>query len=69
LAQDTVSQLQALIEGLRAVPVKVDINVVPVQESADGPIESIKKTSKKQSLKQMPKPPPIEIKPEVSQGD
>ncbi len=55
---------------------KVDINVLPVQEDENGPIEKIekaggkkagkkaaKKASKKRSL------PPLDIEPEVSQGD
>lgn len=59
LTQDTVAQLQGIIEGLRAVPVKVDINVVPVQDDGDGPIENIEKRSDS----------PLDIQPEVSQGD
>lgn len=59
LTEETVSQLKEIIEGLRAVPVKVDINVVPVQDEGDGPIENIEKRSD----------PPIDIQPEVSQGD
>ncbi|MFP6878704.1 MAG: hypothetical protein VCA37_17900 [Roseibacillus sp.] len=70
LAKDTVSQLQTIIEGLRAVPVKVDINIVPVQDQGDGPIESIEKTSKKKAAKKKQvKKPMIDIEPEVSQGD
>lgn len=57
LSQATVDQLQTLIEGLREVPVKVDIKVVPVQDEDD----SISKIEKKGS--------PIEIKPSVEQGD
>ena len=62
LAADTVAQLQQIIEGLREVPVKVDINVVPVQEE-EGPIESIEKAPKKKDL------PPLDIRPDVQQGD
>jgi hypothetical protein len=70
LAKDTVSQLQTIIEGLRAVPVKVDINIVPVQDQGDSPIESIEKTSKKKAAKKKQvKKPLIDIEPEVSQGD
>ncbi|MDB2428836.1 DNA repair ATPase [Akkermansiaceae bacterium] len=58
LAEASIEQLQKIIEGLRAVPVKVDINVVPVQDEGDS-IESIEKRSS----------PPIDIVPEVSQGD
>ncbi|MGC6466636.1 MAG: DNA repair ATPase [Akkermansiaceae bacterium] len=56
LAEGSIAQLQKIIEGLRAVPVQVDINVVPVQDEDDS-IESISKKS------------PIDIKPEVTQGD
>lgn len=51
LAKDTASQLQTIIEGLPTVPVKVDINIVPVQDQGDGPISSIEKTSKKKAAK------------------
>jgi hypothetical protein len=60
LADHTVRQLQDIITGLRAVPVQVDINVVPVQEGDDGPIENIEKSSRI---------PPLSIKPDVKQGD
>lgn len=56
LAEGSIAQLQKIIEGLRAVPVRVDINVVPVQDEDDS-IESISKKA------------PIDIHPEVSQGD
>lgn len=56
LSDLSLAHLQKIIEGLRAVPVKVDINVVPVQDD-DHSIESISKKS------------PIDIQPEVSQGD
>lgn len=59
LAEGSIAQLQKIIEGLRAVPVQVDINVVPVQDEDDS-IESISKK---------PKAAPIDIKPEVRQGD
>ncbi len=58
LAEASIAQLQKIIEGLRAVPVQVDINVVPVQDGDDS-IESISKK---------PGSPPIDIKPEVRQG-
>ena len=45
------SQLKTIIEGLRAVPVQVDIKVVPVQDDGDGPIESIEKTPSKKAKK------------------
>jgi len=51
--------LQRIIEGLRAVPVQVDINVVPVQDEDDS-IESISKR---------PEVAPLDIKPEVRQGE
>jgi MoxR-like ATPase len=56
LAEASIAQLQKIIEGLRAVPVQVDINVVPVQDEDDS-IESISKRS------------PIDIEPEVRQGE
>ena len=40
LSETTVSQLRDIIAGLRAVPVEVDIKVVPMQES-NGPIQSM----------------------------
>ncbi len=59
LAEASIAQLQAIIEGLRAVPVQVDINVVPVQDEGDS-IESISKK---------PSSSPIDIEPEVRQGE
>ena len=59
LAEASISQLQRIIEGLRAVPVQVDINVVPIQDEDDS-IESISKR---------PEAAPIDIKPEVRQGE
>jgi len=59
LADASIQHLQKIIEGLRAVPVKVDINVVPVQDE-DETIEGISKSSDKA---------PLDILPEVSQGD
>ena len=56
LTDVSLVHLQKIIEGLRAVPVQVDINVVPVQDDGDT-IESISKRS------------PIDIQPEVTQGD
>lgn len=56
LTDVSLTHLQKIIEGLRAVPVQVDINVVPVQDEGDT-IESISKRS------------PIDIQPEVTQGD
>ena len=53
----TIEQLRGIIDGLRQVPVKVDINVVPVQDE-DGSIEQIEKRSS-----------PIDIDPHVEQGD
>ena len=57
LNEATIEQLKAIIAGLREVPVKVDINVVPVQDDGDS-IESIEKRSS-----------PIDINPSVEQGD
>ena len=59
LTETSISQLEQIIAGLRAVPVKVDINVVPVQDEAET-IEGISKRSSES---------PIDILPEVSQGD
>jgi hypothetical protein len=59
LAEASIAQLQQIIEGLRAVPVQVDIKVVPAQDK-DGGMESVSKT---------PKAAPIDIEPEVRQGD
>ncbi|MGJ8696432.1 MAG: DNA repair ATPase [Verrucomicrobiaceae bacterium] len=58
LADASIEQLSRIIEGLRAVPVQVDIKVVPVQDDGDS-IESISKGSDS----------PIDIEPEVRQGD
>ena len=57
LADQTVQQLRQLIEGLRAVPVQVDIKVVPVQDEK-GSIEKM----------DAPDSPALEFKPEVNQG-
>ena len=59
LTDTSIAQLQQIIEGLRAVPVQVDINVVPVQDEGDT-IEGISKSSDE---------PPLEIIPEVTQGE
>ena len=56
LTDVSLVHLQKIIEGLRAVPVQVDIKVVPVQDDGDT-IESISKRS------------PIDIQPEVTQGE
>ncbi|NWK55957.1 DNA repair ATPase [Verrucomicrobiaceae bacterium N1E253] len=57
LAEDTISQLEKIIAGLRAVPVEVDINLIAEEE--DG-VEGLEKTSRK---------PPINVKPEIRQKD
>ncbi|MFC5050983.1 DNA repair ATPase [Rubritalea spongiae] len=64
LGETTIAHLERIIAGLRAVPVEVDIKVVPVEDADgdgqnDGRISNIKKTSK----------PPIDIDPEVRQGE
>ena len=59
LNEETIGQLEKIISGLRSVPVEVDINVMAAEE--DG-VESIEKTGKKKKL-------PIDVKPEVRQGD
>jgi hypothetical protein len=69
LADNTISQLEKIISGLRAVPVEVDINLIADQGENSG-IESMEKTSKKKSAKKKTakKKPPIQIKPEVRQN-
>ena len=57
LAEQTVEQLRTIIEGLRAVPVQVDIKVVPVQDEK-GSIESVDASGK----------PPLAFEPDVRQG-
>jgi len=59
LAETTITQLKEIIAGLRAVPVEVEIKVVPVQADG-GAIENVESTSAKS---------PIEIQPEVWQGN
>jgi hypothetical protein len=56
LGDHTVSQLRQIIEGLRAVPVQVDIKVVPVQDD-------------NHSLQSMDRSSPIDVQPEVAQVD
>ncbi|WP_193212919.1 DNA repair ATPase [Luteolibacter marinus] len=58
LTDETVAHLRQIIEGLRAVPVQVDIKVVPVQDEK-GSIEKIDAPDDGPSL---------EFKPEVNQG-
>jgi len=57
LAEQTVGQLRQIIEGLRAVPVQVDIKVVPVQDEN----HSIEKMD-------APEKPPLAFEPDVKQG-
>lgn len=57
LTDQTVQQLRQIIEGLRAVPVQVDIKVVPVQDEK-GSIESLNASEK----------PPLAFEPDVKQG-
>ena len=54
LSENSVDQLRQIIDGLRAVPVQVDIKVVPVQDE-DGSIEKVTQSS------------PLDIQPEVRQ--
>lgn len=56
LSETTVAQLREIIAGLRAVPVEVDIKVVPVQEES-GPIQRMDRSDA----------PPLEFQPEVRQ--
>jgi len=53
LTEDTVAQLERIIAGLRAVPVKVDINVVPVQDD-DHSIEGMEKSAKSPGVRVEP---------------
>ena len=62
LANETISQLEKIITALRAVPVEVDINLIADQD--DG-IENMEKTSKKKAKQKSP----INIEPDVRQGD
>ena len=62
LANETISQLEKIITALRAVPVEVDINLIADQE--DG-IENMEKTNRKKAKQK----PPINIEPDVRQGD
>ncbi|MGL4401296.1 MAG: hypothetical protein ACRCXD_15635, partial [Luteolibacter sp.] len=56
LGDETVSRLREIIEGLRAVPVEVDIKVMPVQQEG-GSIEKVESSSS-----------PFDIDPEVRQN-
>lgn len=58
LSETTVAQLREIIAGLRAVPVEVDIKVVPVQDDRG----SIQSMDQSQSA-------PLAFTPEVRQGD
>ncbi len=71
LNKETITQLEKIIAGLRAVPVEVDINLIADQE--DG-VESMEKTSKKKTAKKAVKKKAkkkslIEIEPETMQGE
>jgi len=63
LGSETIQQLSNIIAGLRAVPVKVDINLVPTSgdDEDDPEITGLEKMSREK--------PPIEIDPTVTQGD
>jgi len=58
LSETTVGHLREIIQGLRAVPVEVDIKVVPVQDDGG----SIKRMDHSSA-------PPLEFEPEVRQGE
>lgn len=58
LSETTVAQLRDIIAGLRAVPVEVDIKVVPVQDDR-GSIQSMDQSASA----------PLAFTPEVRQGD
>ncbi|MBB5350127.1 phage shock protein A [Haloferula luteola] len=55
LGEETVQRLQEIIAGLRAVPVEVDIKVVPVQDE-EGTIEKVEKSRS-----------PLDVQPEIRQ--
>jgi hypothetical protein len=64
LGETTISHLEKIIAGLRAVPVEVDIKIVPVEDADgdgqnDGKISGIEKSKKS----------PVDIQPEVRQGE
>lgn len=54
LQESTIERMQQIIENLRAVPVQVEIKVVPVQEENKSPASQT---------------PVVEIIPEITQGD
>ncbi|MBN8456671.1 MAG: DNA repair ATPase [Verrucomicrobia bacterium] len=58
LAETTVNQITRIIEGLRAVPVQVEIKVVPVQDGGPAPAQNI-----------APAESPVAIAPTVVQGE
>ena len=57
LGEETIKRLEDIIAGLRAVPVEVDIKVVPVQDEG-GTIEKVEAGSSA----------PLDVRPEVRQG-
>jgi len=59
LGETTIEQLTKIIEGLRAVPVQVEIKVVPVQDDA----HTIKEIAPN------PANQPLAIEPTIQQGD
>ena len=62
LTYETINQLEKIITALRAVPVEVDINLIADQD--DG-IENMEKTNRKKSKQK----PPINIQPDIRQGE
>jgi hypothetical protein len=58
LSETTVAQLRDIIAGLRAVPVEVDIKVMPIQDDR-GTIQSMAHSEA----------PPLEFRPEVRQSN
>ena len=74
LADVTVAKLEKIIAGLRAVPVDVEIKVMPIQEGGRGPQESAKPSKTRKSAESKPKPKPksdlpVDIDSKVEQGD
>ena len=77
LADVTVEKLAGIIDKLRAVPVEVEIKVVPVhegEEEVDAPVKKAKKTAaKKKSAKRKvsgkEKGLPVDVEATVEQGE
>ncbi|MCB1233977.1 MAG: DNA repair ATPase, partial [Verrucomicrobiae bacterium] len=73
LADVTVEKLETIIENLRAVPVNVEIKVVPVHEGEEAPAASPPEpANKKRAPKKIPgkaRNLPVDVETDVEQGD